>query len=177
MTELSSMRNFRRFFISDTVSTFDDATGLPSVIRFAKEVNLRVQLRGQRLIFPPVLQITYSDVSATSTEKINTKFHVSYTNPTEVEENISNGWNIATGVIIPLFFFISLIPVFSYTRRDGAQTLNLGQVVLKFILCILDGVAWALMAIAFGFSFYWFLENNGEVPTDPISDSHLGHFK
>ena len=171
------MRNFRRFFISDTVSTFDDTTGLPSVIRFAKEVNFRVQLRGQRLIFPPVLQITYSDVSATSTEKINTKFLVSYTNPTEVEENISNGWNIATGVIIPLFFFISLIPVFSYTRRDGAQTLNLGQVVLKFILCILDGVAWALMAIAFGFSFYWFLENNGEVPTDPISDSHLGHFK
>ena len=119
----------------------------------------------------------YSDISATSSHKITTKFRVLYTNPSAVESSITRGWNIATGVIIALFFFISLVPVVAYTRRDGAQTLNLGQVVIKFILCIIDGVAWALMAVAFGFAFYWFLENNGEVPTDPITDSHISHFK
>ena len=46
LTELSVMKNFRRLFTIDTVSTYDTATGVPGVVRFAKEVTLRV--RGQQ---------------------------------------------------------------------------------------------------------------------------------
>jgi hypothetical protein len=42
--------------------------------------------------------------------------------------------------------------------------------IVKLILTVFDGVSWAFFFIVFGFSFYYFLENNGDVPPEPIPE-------
>lgn len=174
----SSFEYFRRFFVVDTISTIEPGTIQPTIVRYASKIHMKVKMRGRSLIYPPILELTYSDISLTDDDVV-VNFEVSYANSEAVEAANEKAWTIAIGCLIPLFFIISIIPFVSWNRRNGTGLLDLTMIV-KFILAVMDGVSWAFLIIVFGFSFYWFLENNGEVPTDqvvPISTKQMGLFK
>ena len=56
----------RRFFLFDTISGIEVGEypdGLPYIIRYPKEIILKIQLDTQELIFLPFLEITYRERS------------------------------------------------------------------------------------------------------------------
>ena len=171
----TALERFRRFFMVDTISTIEAGKTEPSVVRFAKSVHLKVKLRSQGQIYPPILELTYSDISITD-DDVAVTFAISYFNSDTVEAENEQAWTVTIGVLVPIFVIISIIPFVSWNRRNGTGVLD-GTMIVKFLLALIDGVAWAFLIVVFGFSFYWFLENNGDVPTDVPSDKQNGLFK
>lgn len=138
----------RRVFTHDTVSTTE-------YVRIMTSAKITTTVKTGGTIFPPKLIVIYSDVRVADLTAA-VEFEISY----EAEsDGQSNTWQIVVGVLIGLFFFISLVPFVSWNRRNGTMMLD-GTMIIKFILALLDGVASALFVTSFAFGVYWFLANN-----------------
>ena len=128
-----------------------------------------------RTIYPPTLEITYSDATGDSLAPLPITFEVAYESSAAESAANEKAWNIATAVLISLGFLLGLIPFVSWTRREGTMVLSC-QMFVKFFLCVGGGIGWAFLLIVFAFSFYWFLQNNAEEPSQPISAELLAIF-
>ncbi|CBY39703.1 unnamed protein product [Oikopleura dioica] len=155
----SELQYTRRIFTADTISNTDYARALTS-LTFTTEIT------EEGKILPPKVQAVYGDVSSVEGAFFDVAFELKYERSSGTAEE---QWKIVLGVLVGVFFFISLIPFISWNRRNGTMMLD-GTMIIKFLLAILDGLAWAMFVTSASFAIYWFFAKNsvdpGQLPED-----------
>ncbi|CAG5086695.1 Oidioi.mRNA.OKI2018_I69.PAR.g11322.t1.cds [Oikopleura dioica] len=149
----------RRIFTADTVSNAE-------YTRVLKSLTISTEIKEDGTIFPPQISAVYGDVNNADGAAADISFEIKYIKAAETEEE---KWKIVLGVLVGVFFFISLIPFISWNRRNGTMMLD-GTMIIKFLLSILDGLAWAMFVTSVSFAVYTFFANNsvdpGQLPED-----------
>jgi meckelin len=155
----SDLQYTRRIFTADTISNTEYARALTS-LTFTTEIT------EEGKILPPKVQAIYGDVSSVEGASFDVAFELKYERASDTAEE---QWKIVLGVLVGVFFFISLIPFISWNRRNGTMMLD-GTMIIKFLLAILDGLAWAMFVTSASFAIYWFFAKNsvdpGQLPED-----------
>lgn len=147
----------RRFFVYDTLSGVQQ--GRLGIIRIATsiELDITVQDDNPHRIYPPVLNIRYSEISI-GTQSVGVTFRVQYL------QNLSKFWNTSMIVLIvamALTLVIWLFRVFLWMRRNLNPDLNCA-LFTRAIILLLDTAADILFWLLFAICCYMFLFFKGK---------------
>nr|XP_022342617.1 meckelin-like [Crassostrea virginica] len=164
----SSTRNWiltRRFFLVDNVVTTgpetSGATGnsYPQYVRYAKDIEISVTLDstlGNGRIFPPVMSITYSEVSranAVAGATINPTFKVKYSMGLDAYRK---DFQIAVGTLSTLGVIYAGYKTWVWSKRAGRLAIDFAAIVNFIFFCsgVLSNV---FFVITFGIAFYFLI--------------------
>jgi meckelin len=165
----------RRFVLFDNVGAKKDLNGKPSVVRVASKLTLKTYLnraRGQA-IYPPVLEVTYTDRTAADVENYPRSALGSAAVTANLETvatprlsfTVLYTMSVSGFLTIMLFLFITLMiliflgavfKLFFLLRRAQSAAIDfifLGKMVLYLAELFARVFFWLLV----GISFYWFI--------------------
>lgn len=154
----------RRFFMFDNLSGKEslspnskDSKERAKVVRYAESIGIVVQLRegeGHGLIYPPLIRISYAEVTDEHYEsnmRVETRLKVTYTmNFSKIREDLS----IAVGVMSAFATLLSLISSWSWSRRCGKVGLDLST-IFNFLVVVCGNLANVFFVVMFFSCFYW----------------------
>ena len=113
----SKWRLTRRFFLLDSLSGLTNPDKDPEYLRYASLLELKIKLREDGLIYPPVLRVKYSDIQFTGSDlELAQEFNVLYEmNADKIIENIKV--NLFLGSTL-LFFFFTFVFLIQYSLQS-----------------------------------------------------------
>lgn len=154
----------RRFFLFDNLSGREslspntpDRMERAKVVRYAQNIEIVIRLRegeGHGLIFPPLIKITYGEVSDDQYElntMVETSFRVLYTMDFS---KITDDLSISIGVMSAFAMLWSMITTWSWSRRCGKLSIDL-PTIFHLILTTCGNLANVFFLVMFFSCLYW----------------------
>ncbi|XP_012554486.2 meckelin isoform X1 [Hydra vulgaris] len=144
----------RRFFLLDNLSGLTNPDKNPDYFRYASSLQLRFMLRGDGLIFPPVLHVKYTDVQfSDSNSELAQEFNVLYEmNTLNIIENIK----IAVGTLSIVAIFYAVVRIVSWRRRMGSIMLDCNSFIV-YTVFLFSGLSLVFWMVSFFACFLWLI--------------------
>ncbi|XP_012943556.1 meckelin [Aplysia californica] len=158
-SDIGEWKLMRRFFLVDNVATQSPTDSETPYVRYASEIQLRVELQGSEgsgQIYVPSFDILYADVSledARAGAAAPLKFSVSYT---MTQEDYTRSFQIATGTLSCFAVIFAGYRTYVWNKRAGRLTIDFPTLV-NFIFNLCNYLGNAFFAIVFGIAFYFFI--------------------
>lgn len=161
--DASKGKLYRRFFLVDNISGKPTAEDTPSVIQFLEYVELRVNMRSNNKIYPPLLALRYSarkteDMTSISPDLEYANYESIYTPKFTFKStyriSFTSFW-ITFCVFAAIAFGVSLVVALTKTyffiRRRAVQLIDV-KVIIVFLWKISSSASYALSIVLIGSS-------------------------
>ncbi|GMH43204.1 hypothetical protein BSKO_11126 [Bryopsis sp. KO-2023] len=172
-----------RFFLVDGVAGRADAGTEATLIRYAQEIDLTIELRASGKIFPPRLTVRYNTVSLSGSgalqQPASMRFQVAYKNMVDKTKSFWKFWDILLFTGVGMGGAVWLMLVYQYAQKRRSETIELEVLVFGLVKMIDLGSLVLVAVLIITSVFFWLItfKFQREVSLLMILDSELKHFQ